>query len=210
MECVTLLIKNVPSDKIDHVKTFIKTLKDVTDMNLTVELAPIELAGLIKCYDMIYNEITSTKKLLLTIKAEGFDVGTEKVEKIVKLNIQHLSEAILKLTKELNEKIDALKIPKEKPISLILKKPSNIIDILKRNIPELKRTYKAIEIIALLASNPEKQFTSEEIATTVYGKKNIYGRGHVTKYLKKFSKYVSRRKVNKTLYFKWKGFKLLK
>jgi len=200
-----ILIPNIPENKIKELENIIKPILKGLDIDTEIMEAPISMAQVIKQYETLYGEMRRIGNQLSALKGSGIQVETDNIEKILKLNIQHLTGAFKTLKEEIIKKLEERRITlKPEKHELLLRVEHNIRTKLKI---EGDKTPKALALLAL----SKKPLSSTELAKEIYGQSDVLRRGYVGRLLIPYGKFITaKRRKDKTMEYLWKDQKKLK
>ena len=201
-----ILIPNIPENKIKELESIIKPILKGLDIDTEIMEAPISMSQVIKQYETLYGEMRRIGNQLSALKGSGIQVETDNIEKIFKLNIQHLTGAFKTLKEDIIKKLDERKIIlKPEKHELLLRVEHNIRTKLKI---EGDKTPKALALLAL----SKKPLSSTELAKEIYGQSDALRRGYVGRLLIPcYGKFITaKRRKDKTMEYLWKDQKKLK
>lgn len=212
-----ILIPNIPESKLKELENIINPILKGLNIKTEIMSAPISMTQILKQYEDLYAEMRRIGNQLSALKGTGLQVGTENMEKILKLNVQHLTGAVKVIKKELNEKID--KIIKQVEIKKVISKrftvetPEELLLRMEHNIKTKLKVggTQTPKVLAVLALSKEPRST-KELAKEVYGKVTDITRGYIGRLLNPFDGKLitAKRRKDRAMEYSWKNKKILK
>ncbi|MFQ6068082.1 MAG: hypothetical protein ACE5KD_00910 [Candidatus Bathyarchaeia archaeon] len=189
----SLLIRNIPEDKLKNLETIILPVLKGLDIDSKTEIAPVGMEQLIEHYDTLHGEMRRIGNLLAALKAKGIAIETENIEKILKLNIQHFIGATNKRFNDLEKKMSEYADLGKELLFPMKEKPTVTEEMIKVKL-RLGKYPTLRKILTIFAREPDRFFNSAEIANQAYGVISRRNRANVTRLLKEHKKFVEIKK----------------